>query len=162
MQARQCVPAHGRSVGLPESDAIFRLASKIIAIATPLVAVRLRCFGAARFARQIRDAAPRRGMAIAYGGLRTPRHATAQSPKNFRKKYRRFTMENARQLQRKSLRRLRKSARAKNNGKQWKKQCAEQWKQSAIRARADASPGHIAPQKQIARRREAPGAHVRD
>jgi hypothetical protein len=43
------------------------------------------------------------------------------------------------------------------------KQCAEQWKQSEIRARADASPGHIdTPQKQIARRREAPGAHVQD
>ena len=33
--------------------------SKIIAIATPLATVRLRCFGAGTFARQIRDAAPR-------------------------------------------------------------------------------------------------------
>jgi hypothetical protein len=30
----------------------------------------------------------------------------------------------------------RKAADAKNNGEQWKKQCAGQWKQSEIRARA--------------------------
>src|SRR5690348_9574699 len=47
--------------------------------------------------------------------------------------------------------------------KQRKKQGAEQWKQADIRARADASPGHIdTPQKQIARRREAPSAHIQD
>jgi hypothetical protein len=34
------------------------------------------------------------------------------------------------------LTRRKKSRAAKNNGKQWKKQCAEQWKQSEIRARA--------------------------
>jgi hypothetical protein len=45
-------------------------------------------------------------------------------------------MENARQLQCKSLRRREKSRRRNNNGKQWKKQCEEQWKQSEIRARA--------------------------
>jgi hypothetical protein len=32
--------------------------SKIIAIATPLATVRLRCFGATKFARPICDAAP--------------------------------------------------------------------------------------------------------
>jgi hypothetical protein len=52
-------------------------------------------------------------------------------------------MAKARQLQCKALRELEKSRRRKNNGKQWKKQCAEQWKQSDIRAGADASPGHI-------------------
>jgi hypothetical protein len=46
-------------------------------------------------------------------------------------------MENARQLQCKPLRELEKIRRRKNNGKQWKKQCAEQWKQSEIRASAD-------------------------
>jgi hypothetical protein len=46
-----------------------------------------------------------------------------------------------------------------NNEKQWKKQCAEQWKQSDIRVRADASRQ---PQKRITRRREAPGAYVQD
>jgi hypothetical protein len=64
-------------------------------------------------------------------------------------------MENARQLQCKALQRREKSRRRNNNGKQWKKQCAEQWK-SDIRAHADPSP------KQIARRREAPGAYIRD
>jgi hypothetical protein len=39
-------------------------------------------------------------------------------------------MENARQLQCKALRRLEKIRRRKNNGKQWKKQCAEQSEQS--------------------------------
>src|ERR1700686_4717987 len=48
-----------------------------------------------------------------------------------------------RELQCKALRRREKSRRRRNNGEQWKKQCAEQWKQSEIRARADASPGHI-------------------
>src|SRR5205085_11240262 len=48
-----------------------------------------------------------------------------------------------RELQCKALRRLQKSRRRRNNGEQWKKQCAEQWKQSEIRARADPSPGHI-------------------
>src|SRR5262249_19632881 len=62
---------------------------------------------------------------------------------NFEKKYNRFTMENSRQLQCNSLRRREKSRRRKNNGKQWKKQCAEQWKQSGIGARSDASPGQI-------------------
>src|SRR6202035_5721118 len=56
-------------------------------------------------------------------------------------------MENARQLQCKALRRREKSRRRKNNGeqwkKQWKKQCAGRWKPSEIRARDDASPGHI-------------------
>ena len=79
------------------------------------------------------------------------------------KKYNRFTMEIARQLQCKALRRREKSRRRNNNGKQWKKQCAEQWKRADVRARADASPGHIdTPHKQIARRREAPDAHVQD
>jgi hypothetical protein len=45
-------------------------------------------------------------------------------------------MENARQLQCKALQRRQKSRRRGNNGKQWKKQCAEQWKQSKIRVRA--------------------------
>jgi hypothetical protein len=39
-------------------------------------------------------------------------------PKNFSEKYNRFTMENARQLQCKALRRLQKIRRRKNNGKQ--------------------------------------------
>jgi hypothetical protein len=67
-------------------------------------------------------------------------------------------MENARQLQCKALSELEKSRRRKNNGKQWKKQCAEQWKRLEIRARPDASPGHIdTPQKQspAAERRRA-------
>jgi hypothetical protein len=63
--------------------------------------------------------------------------------KNFPEKYNRFTMENARQLQRKALRRREKRRRRKNNEKTMKKQCAEQWKRSEIRARADASFGHI-------------------
>jgi hypothetical protein len=46
-------------------------------------------------------------------------------------------MENARQLQCKALRRRQKSRRRNNNGKQWKKQGAEQWTQAEIRARAD-------------------------
>ncbi|HEY4918850.1 MAG TPA: hypothetical protein VII40_01970 [Xanthobacteraceae bacterium] len=46
-------------------------------------------------------------------------------------------MEKAGQLQCNALRGLQKSRRRRNNGKQWKKQCAEQWKQSEIRARAD-------------------------
>jgi hypothetical protein len=66
--------------------------------------------------------------------------------------------EMRRELQCKALRRREKSRGAKNNGEQWKKQCAEQWKQSEIRARADASPGHIdSPRKQspAAERRRA-------
>jgi hypothetical protein len=55
-------------------------------------------------------------------------------------KYNRSAMENARQLQCKALRRRQKSRRRSNNGKtmekQWKKQCAEQWKQSEIWAHA--------------------------
>src|ERR1700746_4127228 len=50
------------------------------------------------------------------------------------------------------------------NGEQWKKQCAEQWKQSEIRARADVSPGHIdTPQKQspAAERRRAHTSETR-
>jgi hypothetical protein len=39
-------------------------------------------------------------------------------------------MGNATDLQCKALRRREKSRGAKNNGEQWKKQCAEQWKQS--------------------------------
>ena len=73
-------------------------------------------------------------------------------------KYNRSAMENARQLQCKALRRREKSRRRRNNGEQWKKQRAGQWKQSEIRARADASPGHIdTPQKQspAAERRRA-------
>ena len=42
-------------------------------------------------------------------------------------------MENATQLQCKALRGLKKSRLRRNNGKQWKKQCAEQSKQSEIR-----------------------------
>src|SRR5262249_61013 len=45
-------------------------------------------------------------------------------------------MENARQLQCKALRRRQKSRRQRNNGKQWKKQCAEQSEQSEIARRA--------------------------
>jgi hypothetical protein len=57
-------------------------------------------------------------------------------------------MENARQLQCKPLRKRGKNRRRRNNGKQWKKQCAEQWKQSDIRASACAdwtpeAPGRI-------------------
>src|SRR5690242_18950570 len=63
--------------------------------------------------------------------------------KNFSEKYNRSAMENAHQLQCKALRRLEKIRRRKNNGEQWKKQCAERWKRSGIRARADASPGHL-------------------
>jgi hypothetical protein len=48
-------------------------------------------------------------------------------------------MENARQLQCKALRRLQKIRRRNNNGEQWKKQCAERWKQWGTRARADAA-----------------------
>jgi hypothetical protein len=44
-------------------------------------------------------------------------------------------MENASQLQCKALSRRQKSRRSRNNGQQWKKQCAEQWEQSEIRAR---------------------------
>jgi hypothetical protein len=51
-------------------------------------------------------------------------------------KYNRSAMENASQIQCKALNGREKSRRAGNNGKQWKKQCAEQWKQSEIRARA--------------------------
>jgi hypothetical protein len=39
-------------------------------------------------------------------------------------------MENARQLQCKALRGREKNGRRKNNGKQWKEQCAEQSEQS--------------------------------
>src|SRR5690242_4038644 len=63
--------------------------------------------------------------------------------KNFSEKYNRSAMENAHQLQCKALRRLEKIRRRKNDGEQWKKQCAEQWKQSEIRAHPDASPGDI-------------------
>src|SRR4029077_1701993 len=52
-------------------------------------------------------------------------------------------MGNERQLQCKALRRREKSRRRGNNEEQWKEQCAEQWKQSEIRARADVSAGHI-------------------
>jgi hypothetical protein len=52
-------------------------------------------------------------------------------------------MAKARQIQCKALQQREKSRRQKNNGKQWKKQCAEQWKQSDIGACADASPRHI-------------------
>src|SRR5262249_25758920 len=47
------------------------------------------------------------------------------------------------EIQCKALRRREKSRRRRNRGEQWKKQGAEQWKQAEIRARADASPGHI-------------------
>jgi hypothetical protein len=47
-----------------------------------------------------------------------------------------------RELQRKALRRREKSRRAKNNAEQWKKQCAEQWKQSEIRS-PEFAPGYI-------------------
>ena len=50
-------------------------------------------------------------------------------------KYNRSTMENADQIQCKALKWRKKSRRRRNNGKQWKKQCAEQWEQSKIRAR---------------------------
>jgi DNA-binding TFAR19-related protein (PDSD5 family) len=41
-------------------------------------------------------------------------------------------MENIRQIQCKALGELEKIRRRKNNEEQWKKQCAEQWKQSEI------------------------------
>ena len=75
------------------------------------------------------------------------------------KKYNRSAMEIARQLQGKALRRREKNRRRRNNEEQWKKQCAEQWKQSDIRARADASPGHIGAHRNkspAAERRRAP------
>jgi hypothetical protein len=79
--------------------------------------------------------------------------------KNFGKKYRRFTGRRARQIQERSLKLRRKRPMEKTG----RKQGAEQWKQAEIQARADASPGHIdTPQKTIARRREAPGAHIQD
>ena len=68
------------------------------------------------------------------------------------------------ELQCKALRRREKSRRRRNNGEQWKKQGAEQWKQADIRARADASPGHIdTPQKQspAAERRRAHTSETR-
>jgi hypothetical protein len=72
-------------------------------------------------------------------------------------------MENAHQLQCKALRGQEKSSRRKNNGKQWKKQCEEQWKQSEIRRRADASPSQIdSPQQQTPAAERVPGAHVQD
>jgi hypothetical protein len=45
--------------------------------------------------------------------------------KFFQEKYNGFTMAKARQLQCKALRKLQKIRRRNNNGKQWKKQCAE-------------------------------------
>jgi hypothetical protein len=79
------------------------------------------------------------------------------------KKYRRFTEGKAHQLQCKALQRREKSRRRKNNGKQGKNRTQNNWKQAEIQAHADASPGRIdTPQKTIARRREAPGAHVQD
>jgi hypothetical protein len=57
--------------------------------------------------RQPQVAAPRHGVVIA-----------AAAAENFREKYNRFTMENARQLQCKALCMLRKIRRRKNNGKQ--------------------------------------------
>src|SRR5262249_39032876 len=58
--------------------------------------------------------------------------------KIFSKKYNGFTMENTRQIQCKALDELEKIRRRKNNEEQWKKQCAEQWKQSEIGVNADA------------------------
>jgi hypothetical protein len=79
--------------------------------------------------------------------------------KTSQKKYRRFTGRRAREIQEKSLKLRRKRPMEKTG----RKTGAEQWKQAEIQARADASPGHIdTPQKTIARRREAPGAHVQD
>jgi len=60
----------------------------------------------------------------------------ADGEKIFLEKYNRFTMKNARQLQCKALREHEKSRQRKNNGKQWKNQCAEQSEQSDIRAPA--------------------------
>jgi len=60
--------------------------------------------------------------------------ASRARTKNFREKYNRSTMENARQLQCKALRGREKIRRRRNNGKQWKKQCAKQSEQSDIRA----------------------------
>jgi hypothetical protein len=45
--------------------------------------------------------------------------------------------EMRRELQCKALRRREKRRRRRNNGEQWKKRCAQQWKQSKIRARAE-------------------------
>jgi len=56
----------------------------------------------------------------------------------------------------------RKAARAKTMENR-KKQGEEQWKKADIRVSAAASPGHIdSPTNKIARRREAPGAHIQD
>ena len=85
------------------------------------------------------------------------RQSVHAPPENSFEKYNRFTMENPRQLQCKALRELEKSRRRKNNGKQWKKQCAKQWNRCP---QNPASPGHVqTPQKQspaAARRR----AHI--
>src|ERR1700722_13588468 len=62
--------------------------------------------------------------------------AVQHSPRRARAKYNRSTMENAGQIQCKSLKGRKKSRRRRNNGKQWKKQCAEQCEQSEIRARS--------------------------
>jgi hypothetical protein len=82
------------------------------------------------------------------------------------KKYRGFTGGNGRELQGKPLRSREKSRRRKNRKKTGKEQgqmqCATQWKPVDIGARADASPCHIDSPKNIARRRKASGAHIRD
>jgi hypothetical protein len=64
-------------------------------------------------------------------------------------------MKNARQLQYKPLRGLEKISRRKNNGKQWKKQCAEQWKLSDIRPVLTHRLEHIP----LLRNRDVPWIH---
>src|ERR1051325_1914922 len=68
------------------------------------------------------------------------RQSVHAPPENSFEKYNRFTMKNPHQLQCKSLRELEKSRRRKNNGKQWKKQCAKQWNRCP---QAPAPPGLV-------------------
>jgi hypothetical protein len=64
------------------------------------------------------------------------RQATVACPMLGQAKYNRSAMKMRRQLQCNPLQEREKSRRRRNNGEQWKKQCAEQWKQSEIRASA--------------------------
>jgi hypothetical protein len=82
--------------------------------------------------------------------------------KNFSKKYNRFTMEHARQLQCKALRRLEKIRQRNNNGEQWKNN-AQNNGNCRISGRVLTRRLVISHRtKTIARRRGAPGAHFQD
>src|ERR1700722_17053359 len=73
------------------------------------------------------------GLAVAAtGALRPDEPAPAL---HLPTKYNRSAMENRRQLQCKALRRREKSRQRRNNGKQWKKQCAETMETVELRAR---------------------------